>query len=144
MQGRLLADGMARVYTFADNRVAAATMLALEASARAAGRGIWRHPYYAVRHPEAARGDIGTFQVVAGRVVDAAEVRGRIYLNYGADWREDFTATLDPETARLFRGEGVEPLDLEGRRLRVRGWIQSYNGPMIEITHPEQIEVLNP
>ena len=30
----------------------------------------------------------------------------------------------------------------EGGRVRVRGWLKSFNGPMIEVTHPEQIEIL--
>jgi hypothetical protein len=29
---------------------------------------------------------------------------------------------------------------LEGQRVRVRGWVESWNGPAIEATHPEQIE----
>ena len=92
VQGALLGAGLARVYTFADNR--------------------------------------------------AAAVRGRIYLNYGADWRRDFTVTLDRDTVQRFKAEGIDPLAYEARRLRVRGWVKSFNGPMIEVTHPEQIEVL--
>ena len=30
----------------------------------------------------------------------------------------------------------------EGRRIRVRGWLAWRNGPQIEATHPEQIEVV--
>ncbi|MDX1711307.1 MAG: thermonuclease family protein [Rhodovibrionaceae bacterium] len=41
VQGMLLGAGLARVYSFADNRTAVDRMLALEARARAAGRGIW-------------------------------------------------------------------------------------------------------
>ena len=41
-----------------------------------------------------------------------------------------------------FEAEGIDPLSYGGRRVRVRGWIKSYNGPMIEPSHPEQIEVL--
>ncbi|MDX1711308.1 MAG: hypothetical protein R3316_09250 [Rhodovibrionaceae bacterium] len=76
-------------------------------------------------------------------MADAADVRGRVYLNYGEDWRRDFTVTLDRKTAARFRDEGIDPLAYEGRRLRVRGWVKSFNGPMIEVTHPEQIEVLS-
>ena len=34
------------------------------------------------------------------------------------------------------------PVSLQGKRIRVRGWLKSFNGPMINATHPEQIEVL--
>ena len=146
VQGRLLALGMARVYSFADNRALVAEMLALERDARAAGLGIWAEPFYALRRAEAlsagAREDIGTFQLVEGRVRAAAEVRGRVYLNFAEDWRSDFTVSLAPAVRRLFEREGLDPLAYEGRRLRVRGWLHLRNGPMIEATHPEQIELL--
>lgn len=31
---------------------------------------------------------------------------------------------------------------LEGKDVRLRGWIELWNGPVIKATHPEQIEVL--
>ena len=96
------------------------------------------------RDAEAAGGHLGSFQLVEGRVLEAAVVRGRAYLNFGADWREDFTVTLAPKVRRRFEAEGIDPRDYRGTRLRVRGWLKSYNGPMIEVTHPEQIEVLEP
>jgi hypothetical protein len=71
-------------------------------------------------------------------------VRGRAYLNFGADWKQDFTVTLAPAVRRLFEAEGHDPRAYEGRRIRVRGWLKSFNGPMIEATHPEQIELLEP
>lgn len=144
LQAALLARGLARVYSFADNRALVGDLLAIERRARAAGRGIWAHPYYAVRTPETVADDVGSFQLVEGRVEDAAVVRGRAYLNFGRDWRTDFTVTLAPEVRRLFESEGIDPRDYQGRRVRVRGWITEYNGPMIEATHPEQIEVLQP
>lgn len=144
IQGRILGRGMARVYGFADNRARLGDMLALEDEARAARRGIWGHSFYAVRDPIGVAADIDTFQLVEGTVLDAARVKGRLYLNFGPDWRTDFTVTLSAKVLKLFRREGIDPLSLKGRRVRVRGWIKDYNGPMIEATHPEQIEVLEP
>ena len=69
-------------------------------------------------------------------------VRRRAYLNFGEDWRSDFTIALDARTRRLFEAEAIDLKAYEGRRLRVRGWLKSRNGPMIEVTHPEQIELL--
>jgi endonuclease YncB( thermonuclease family) len=141
IQGKMLEAGMARVYGFADNRALLAEMLALERTARRARRGIWRHPFYGVRTPEEAAEFIGGFELVEGQVLNAAVVRGRGYLNFGADWKTDFTVTLAPKVRRRFAAEGLDIEAYEGRRLRVRGWIESFNGPMIEVTHAEQIEV---
>ena len=69
-------------------------------------------------------------------------VRGRAYLNFGPDWRSDFTVSAASAARRLFERDGHDLIALEGRIIRVRGWIKWWNGPMIELTHPEQIEVL--
>jgi micrococcal nuclease len=142
-QGEMLKAGLARVYTFADNRAMAADMLALEREARAARRGIWRNPYYRIREPEETRRDIETFQIVEGRVLQAAMTRDRAYLNFGPDYRTDFTVAIARRDLKLF-GREFDPKAFEGKTIRVRGWVKSLNGPMIEVTHPEQIEVLTP
>lgn len=143
LQGELLRQGLARVYSFADNRALVAEMLALEGAARAAGRGIWSHPFYRVLNVDETPKFKGGFQLVEGRVLDASIVKGRAYLNFGPDWRTDFTVSMAPDRRRLFEAEGIAVGDYAGRRVRVRGWLRSYNGPLIEATHPEQIEVLD-
>ncbi len=143
VQGAMLEAGMARVYSFADNRARVADMLALERSARGQRRGIWSHPYYAIRAPEALAKHINSFELVEGTVLDVAVVSGRAYLNFGDNWRTDFTVSLASKVARQFTQEGLRPESYKGRRIRVRGWLQSRDGPMIEATHPEQIEVID-
>jgi micrococcal nuclease len=143
IQGALLDRGMARVYSFADNRALVAKMLAREEAARRARRGIWAERFYAVRTPDEAARYIGGFELVEGRVYDVAEVRGRTYVNFAADWHTDFTITIDAKARRLFADAGVAPDSYRGRVVRVRGWLKSFNGPMIEATHPEQIEVID-
>ncbi len=143
LQGEMLRRGLARVYSFRDNRAVVAEMLALEGAARNDERGIWADPFYAVRTAEPVHAlPIESFELVVGRVVDAAIVRGRAYLNFGPDWRSDFTVSAAPAVRRLFERDGPELMALEGRTIRVRGWLKWRNGPMIEVTHPEQIEVL--
>ncbi len=145
LQGALLTRGLARVYSFPDNTAGVAQMYALERAARTARRGIWSLEYYRVRdHTEAGR-YIGSFQLVEGRVTSAAVVRGRGYINFGTDWRRDFTITISKHARPRFRTAfGARLQRLPGKKLRVRGWLRRYNGPMIEATHPEQIEVLDP
>lgn len=144
LQGAMLAAGMARVYSFPDNRRAVREMLALEAAARQAGRGLWGHPFYAVRDAEAlARSrERDGFLLVEGTVVAADAVRGRVFLNFGADWRQDFAVSIAPAAMRRFDEAGIDPLAWPGRRVRVRGWVREYRGPRIDVTHPEQIELL--
>ena len=142
IQGALLGAGLARVHSLVDDRTAVAAMLVHERRARTGRLGLWAEPRYRVRGAGEAGGGLRSFQLVEGRVVAAAVVKGRGYLNFGADWREDFTVSIAPRDRRRFEAEGVAVQDYEGRLVRVRGWIDSFNGPMIEATHPEQIEVL--
>ncbi|MGF1628903.1 MAG: thermonuclease family protein [Kiloniellaceae bacterium] len=142
IQGELLRAGLARVYSFADNRNAVAEMLALEREARAAGRGIWADPFYAVRTAEAAGGWLGGFELVEGRVIAVGQGGGNTYLNFAEDWREDFTVALDRRARKLFEEQGIDLDGYAGKAVRVRGWLKARNGPMIEVTHPEQIEEL--
>ena len=142
IQGALLAAGLARVHSLVDDRAAVAEMLAIERRARAARLGIWSQVRNRVRTAGEADDGLHSFQLVEGRVKAAAVVRGRGYLNFGDDWREDFTVSIAPRDRRRFETAGIAIEDYEGRLVRVRGWVDSFNGPMIEATHPEQIEVL--
>jgi len=142
IQSELLERGLARVSIAPDRTECAAELYAAEARARAARNGIWSSPAYAIRTPFNLSGDVGTFQIVQGRVLNASMHSGRAYLNFGADWRTDFTVTVDPEDMRNFRRAGVDPLSYSGQTIRVRGWVQSINGPEIEVPNPQGIEVV--
>ncbi len=144
LEAEILREGWARVYTFPDNRAFADEMLKAEREARMAKRGIWGNPYYAVRgsDPKALLKDLNTYQLVEGKVVNTAEVRGRDYLNFGADYKTDFSVAIDKKAMPLFGRARLDPLLLKGKTIRVRGFIRDYNGPIIDVDHPEQIEVL--
>lgn len=144
VQGEMLKRGFARVYSFADNRAKVEDMLAAERHARQRRSGLWRHPFYTVQDAAEIKMPVNSFQLVEGRMLDVAVVRGRVYLNFGANWRTDFTISIAPKVARLFKREGIDLSALKARSVRVRGWLKSFNGPIINATHPEQIEVLKP
>jgi endonuclease YncB( thermonuclease family) len=142
VQGEMIRRGLARVASAADNRVGVIELLAREARARQARRGIWRDRFYAVRDADEAGRYAGSFQIVEGEVADTALVEGQLFVSFGADWRTAFSLRLAPEALRLFRREGIAPASLKGARLRVRGWIRGSERPIIDVTHPEQIERL--
>ncbi len=145
LQGALLARGLARVHTQVDGRALASEMLAVEDGARAAGLGIWRTHAYGVRpagDPDAVARDRDSFQILEGRVVRVTKAGSEAYLDFGEDWRTDVTVHIGRAALRAFTQAGIDPLSYEGRRVRVRGWVGLRSGPMIEATHPEQIERL--
>lgn len=77
-------------------------------------------------------------------MVAVGEGRKWIYLNFAEDWRADFTISIARKTAKAFEAAGLDLHALAGKRVRVRGWVERRNGPMIEATYPEQIELLAP
>lgn len=145
VQQAIIGQGLARVYSFPDNRACLAELMAAESRARTMKLGIWSDPYYTVRRadqPQSLADRSGRYELVEGRVLVADRAGGRIFLNFGRYWKEDFTAVIEAPALRLFGDSGLDPLVLEGALIRVRGWVDDRGGPRIEVTHPEQIEVL--
>ncbi|MDD3444830.1 MAG: thermonuclease family protein [Zavarzinia sp.] len=147
IQGAMLRDGFARVYTFKDNRAAIRPMLALEAAARASRLGLWADTTYRVRQADEAglaaeAGGVPGYHLVEGKVLRVGQSRGRWFLNFGQDQRSDFTATVAPEDTDVFEEAGIDIAGYKGHKLRIRGWIEDRNGASIDVTHPEQIEIL--
>jgi endonuclease YncB( thermonuclease family) len=137
-----LKSGMARVDISPDRTECAAELYAAETAARAANLGLWSQAAYRVRAPEALGGDTGTFQIVQGQVLTADVKEGRAHIDFGANWKTDFIVTIAPEDMANFRNDGIDPRDYVGKTIRVRGIVQQFNGPEIEIAIPKQIEVV--
>lgn len=145
IQEEMVRLGMARVYTWPDTYQDSGRLYQAEREAREAGRGIWSHDYYNIRGPQpnSLAQDVDSFQLIEGIITSAADVRGQIYLNFGADYKTDFTIAIAKRDRKRFKRAGLDPMSLEGARVRVRGWIELMNGPMVWLDHPERLEVLN-
>lgn len=143
VQGIMLRLGLARVRTTPHNDDLTPEMLALEQEARAEKIGLWAVPAFGVHTPDTAEKHIGSFQIVEGTIQSVSIKQNQIFLNFGANWRDDFTITITPTNRRAFRNSGIDFQSLGGKTVRVRGWMGSYNGPYIDITHPGQLEFLD-
>ena len=71
------------------------------------------------------------FQLVEGRVFQVAKRRSRTCLNFAEDWKSDFTISVKGKARSLFKRAGLKLASLEGKRIRVRGWLREWNGPFI-------------
>jgi hypothetical protein len=93
--------------------------------------------------PESLRWhDLGTFQIVEGTVQNVTVRSSRGYLNFGHNWRTDFTIVIQPRDMKAFRAADVDPYSYANRTVRVHGWIDRLNGFEIEAASPAQIEVV--
>ena len=143
----LVKQGLAFVYATTDiSTPHLAALMKDEQEVRKSKRGIWGDVTFAgiVGDVPAddADGAIGRYAFVRGVVVDVAQVKNMYYINFGADWRSDFTIAITAKNARIFEKANIDIMDYKGKTIRVRGWVKRKGGAMIEATSPTQIEIL--
>ena len=143
---QLVREGWAIVYSGLNARLEIETVLALENDARNASLGLWGDPSFAIQSadPNVLALHLESVQIVEGRIISAADTRERLYLNFGFDYRSDFTVSIERSAVSRFEEAGIDLTDLQDMRVRVRGWLHRRNGPMISIDHPERLEILGP
>jgi endonuclease YncB( thermonuclease family) len=122
LQQVMLAQGQARVSARVGNRPCAELLLETERAARATMRGLWADPNFAplpshdITRITAVR---GRFALVEGKVLSVRESGATIHVNFGRRWTQDFAVTIPKRHRRDFAAAGIEPKELEGRRIRV-------------------------
>jgi endonuclease YncB( thermonuclease family) len=145
VQAQLLALGEALVSGSVADKDCASTLSTAEAAGRQAKRGTWADPA-AIKNAESP-GDIlagiGRFTVVEGKVLSVRQSGATTYLNFGRNWTRGFAVTISRRMIAALGAAGVVPKSLENRRIRVRGWIESRQGPRIDVLRVGQIEMLS-
>jgi endonuclease YncB( thermonuclease family) len=142
LQDAMIREGMARARTWKDNRVRYQALYADEARARAEKKGLWKEKFFAVRGADNVRAGDGGFQIVEGAVKSVGVTKKKTYLNFGDDYRTDFTVGIDAEDLPNWTAKDTPLAALKGRRIRVRGYVYDAGGPMIYIDHPQAIEIV--
>ena len=145
LQTELLQRGLARVQISADRNECALDLYNAERQARAAGRGLWAFPAFAIRKPDSLKpADEGSFQIVEGKVINSAIRDSRVFLDFSADYRRGLSATVAPEDHAAFRHTDPLVENLAGHTIRIRGMVQIFGGRLeIALSNPAQIEFLN-
>jgi endonuclease YncB( thermonuclease family) len=146
VQGTMLATGQARAYGLPESFACARELLAHEAEARRKRLGLWSNGVYRpmpAEQPGALLKLRGKYERVIGSVASIGRTKSTTYLNFGTDWRSDFTVRIgknvlatNPEFARALDA-------LQSKTVIVRGWIERRNGPLIDVADLSQIEVLD-
>lgn len=147
LQSRLIAQGLARAYAVPGADYCLAALLDVESEAMRAGAGLWNNAAYQIRDARKTKELLryrGSYQLVEGRVVKVGRSKSRYYLNFGRNWRTDFTVSIDKKYLRLFAAQGLPVRQLAGQYIRVRGWIDARGGPLIEVFNSRQIELRSP
>ena len=143
----LVSEGLAHVYSFHENTKHVETLLAEEAKAQLAKKGLWSHKKWRTFQASDLYNlekRIGEFAIVEGTVSQANQVGDKFYINFGKNWRQDFTVQISDRYKHNFSRETLQKFkDLQGKKVTVRGKLIPINGPMISITHPQQLTILS-
>lgn len=142
LQHSLVAAGNAYVYPRRTHITGIQSLYRAEKKARDEKRGIWAYNRQTIT---TADSDIrtGWFQIVSGKVLSAKTVRKTIFLNFGENWRTDFTAEISPKVNTAFKKAQINPLSYEGKNVEVRGWVTWKGGPHIMLEGLGQIQTLD-
>jgi micrococcal nuclease len=143
VNGTLVARGLAYALNDAQTPELMAPLYGLEQQARSAEIELWaKDGQTGLLTPESASKVIGMLRVIEGRVQTAASRQNMLYLNFGDDWKKDFTVQITPPVRKALLRAGIDPLSLSGQTVRVRGWIRDWNGPFMELTTVHNLEVV--
>lgn len=110
------------------------------------GLGIWalQRPR-TIPHNEAYR-YVGSLMTVTGRVVQVHAGPKAVHLNFGEDYRTDFTVVIFRKHLPRLLQEGLAPVpSYAGRRVEVTGVVKSYKGrgPEIIVEAADQIAAVD-
>ena len=144
LQVILLEEGLARIHPLPGESLCLTEMLQAEDAARNARKGIWDSHEYAIRRADdlSLAGRNGLYELVEGRVISVGRGSRMVFLNFGRNWRRDFTVMVAVAVEERLAAAGVAIDELAGRRVRVRGVIEESGGPAIRLDGPAAIEIL--
>lgn len=151
VQAAMVHDGYAWADSTEYNRDLVTRLYTFEIDARSKKRGFWKVASLGVKNDKQIRNNtIGTYQVFEGPIYNYRSHKGFDYLNFSSDYHLGFTLVINRERYWMFReffspgniyaAQAFIPSSWVPARLRVRGWVTDSGGPMIELTHPEQLE----
>ncbi|MEP3431503.1 MAG: hypothetical protein ABJN98_22665 [Roseibium sp.] len=151
LQAKALQEGQVIFAPDVAEGACAAALYQSERIARTAERGIWRDGkpdlIYATTSPQALEAAAGRYVIARGRIVSLGKTRRTRYLNFGTYWKQDFTVTVkatDVEAVEAaLASSGWRFDELAGQAVEIRGIVQIWDGPHIELLHPEQLVVLD-
>ncbi|MBN9281092.1 MAG: thermonuclease family protein [Hyphomicrobium denitrificans] len=146
VQGTMLAAGQARAYGVPESFACVRELLAHEAEARRKRLGLWSNGVYRpmpAEQPGSLLKQRGKFERVIGTIASVGKTKSTTYLNFGTDWKSDFTVRIG-KSVLAANPEFARTLDtLKSKTVVVRGWIERRNGPLIDIADVSQIEIVD-
>jgi hypothetical protein len=144
IQIELLSKGAAVRALTVPNRDCSAEWATAENRARDDRIGLWGSSSATknAEMPGDILADTGRLAIVEGKVLSARQAGATFYINFGRRWTRDFAVTISRRMMPSFEAAGFDFKALEGKTVRVRGWVEKRGGPRIDLTSASQIELI--
>ena len=142
INGEMVKQGYAYTFNFPPNVRYAEVFAQYQDEAQKNCRGIWSNKDQIISSDEAYR-YIGAIKTIKGKIMRVTKTPKVIYLNFGADYKKDFTIVI---FKRNFKEFAKLSNDLAGvyqnKTVSITGKIKEYNGPEIIAHSPADIRIL--
>lgn len=141
---QLVDGGLALVDSGESGVLCNPTLLEIEQRARDRQAGFWSKrstQTLSALAPEMILKHEGRFALVEGHIIGVGIRKKWTYLNFGRDWKSDFTVSISSAVWAKMQESGLNAETLKGKSVRVRGIIRQWNGPSLEILAPEMLEI---
>ena len=137
----LIEKGLAVLYTYPPNVRYVKDFTKAQDQARKNKRGLWGF-YEAISSSE-AENFINQIRTVRGRVLSTYNSGKVICLNFGQNYKKDFTVAIFKNSFKYFHDKGIQPESFyKGKVIEVTGKIREYNGPEIIVNTPYEIKIV--
>ncbi|MCF7907721.1 MAG: thermonuclease family protein [Candidatus Omnitrophica bacterium] len=142
VNAKLIQEGLAVLYTYPPNVKYVDKFVSLQKQARAKKQGLWES--YEVIDQEQAYKYIGQIRTVRGRVLSTYKSSKCLFLNFGGDYKHDFTVVIFNNAFSAFTQQKIDPITFYRNKIvEVSGRIREYNGPEIIVNTPYEIQILD-
>ena len=138
----LIGAGLAMAESGERGSVCRPDRLELEDAPRREARGVWASPIVEARDGDKLTTIEGDFIVARGRVLSVGERPKRTYLNFVRKGGSGLTVTVSKRTWRIMQDHGLSAATLKGRLVRVRGRVEVWHGPVLDIQSADLVERL--
>jgi micrococcal nuclease len=139
---KLLGEGYAVLYTMPPNVKYVDAFIEAQKNARTARRGLWG-AYEVIEYNQAGH-YLNQIRTVRGQVKRARQTKRCIFLGFGDNPKNDFTATIFKNSLPLFQNKGINPLTYyKDKTVEVTGRIKQYYGPEIIVNAPTDIQIVD-
>lgn len=142
INAKLLEEGFAAIYTKPPNVKYTDLFLKKQKQARENRKGLWGA--YETISAQKAHLYINQIRTVTGTVLNTYKSKNCVFLNFGHDYKTDFTVVIFNNTLKYFQNKRINPETFYRRKtISVTGRIKEYNGPEIAVNLPDEIEIIN-